>query len=108
VELGKKIFDKDTMIFSLHAQRWGAILAIFLCHHIFLSLLGFLMYPIGVVLASHPKQDKLTINWKKMDLNCKKNTQPQDYKVCENVMKFPQPSPPSPQFQEFDEFFLLK
>jgi hypothetical protein len=65
VELGKKIFDRDMMIFNLHAQWWGAILAIFLHHHIFLSLLGFLMYPIGVVFGSHPKQDKLTINWKK-------------------------------------------
>ncbi len=84
------------MIFNLHAQWWGAILAIFLHHHIFLSLLGFLMYPIGVVLGSHPKQDKLIVHWKKLDLNCKKNTQPQDYKVCENVMKFPWPSPPLP------------
>ncbi len=108
VEVGEKIFDGATMIFSLHAQWWGAILAIFLRHHIFLPLLGFLMYPGGDALSNHPKQYKLSVNWKKMDLNCKKNTLPQDYKVCENVMKFPQPSPLSPQSQKFDEFFLRK
>jgi hypothetical protein len=64
--------------------------------------------PRGNALNNHPKQDKLNVNWKKLDLNYKKNTLPQDYKVCENVMKFPWPSPLSPQSQEFDDFFLQK
>jgi len=66
------------------------------------------MYPGGDVLSNHPKQDKFNVHWKKLDLNYKKHTLPQGYKVCENVMKFPWPSPPSPQSQEFDEFFLRK
>jgi hypothetical protein len=45
VELGKKIFYRDTMIFSLHVQWWGAILAIFLCHHIFFVIVGVLNVP---------------------------------------------------------------
>lgn len=96
VEVGEKIFGGAMMIFNLHAQWWGVILVVFLRHHIFLPLLGFLMYPGGDALSNHPKQDKLNANWKKLDPNCKKNTLPQDYKVCENVMKFSRPSPLSP------------
>jgi hypothetical protein len=35
--------------------------------------------PGGDGLNNHPKQDKLSVNWKKLDLNYKKNTLPQDY-----------------------------
>jgi hypothetical protein len=45
VEVGKKIFDRTTMIFSLHAQWWGAILAFFLCHHFFYTVVGVLNVP---------------------------------------------------------------
>jgi hypothetical protein len=89
VEVGEKIFGGATMIFSLHAQWWGAIQAVFLHHHFFLPLLGFLMYLSGDALSNHAKQDKLSI-WK-LHLNYQKNTLPQDYKVCENLMKSPSP-----------------
>jgi hypothetical protein len=74
----------------------------------FFAVAGVLNVPRGDALSNQPKQDKLNANWKKLDPNCKKNTLPQDYKVCENVMKFSRPSPLSPKSQEFDELFLRK
>ncbi len=66
VEVGEKIFGRATMIFSLHAQWWGGNLAVSLHHHIFLLLLGFLMYPVEMVLTIIPNKTNLVLigkNW---------------------------------------------